>query len=168
MNISGSLMASVEISESLADGLESGGLTLSELATLPFTAGTAASECDLKWSTSSTLAAGASETWTLSALTDGLNRAVDFARVKLILIETGATVDGDDLIIGNAPANPWAAIFGAGGQSESVKSLGVLLRAALNTTGYPVAAGSSDQLKIANASSANPITYRITFAGCSI
>lgn len=164
MIITGGSTLSVACDEALSDGLEAGDLTLSELAIFPFTNGTAAGQCDLKWSKSSTLAFGASDTWTLSALTDGLGRSVAFARVNYFLIETGATADGDDLEVDQSVTHAMASIGG----TFLVKSLGVEFKAATNTTGFVVTSGSADVLKITNMSSTNSITYRIVLIGRSV
>jgi hypothetical protein len=168
MIVTGSMTAGLSWDEQITDDLDSGDLTLSEAVLINFLAGTAAGQCDRKWSWTNTLSHGASDTWTLSALTDGLGRNGSMARVKGILVETSASVDGDDLGLGAAATHPWTALTGSSTAVIPVKSLGVFLIAATNTTGLVVTSGSSDQLKITNNSSVNPITYRIALAGCSV
>jgi hypothetical protein len=279
MNITGNIKVSLAVNEVLAEGLETGTLTLAEILAYAFDNGTAAQQCDLDWSWSSTLAgtltvpaaptvsqvgtggtvaagtyyfvitytnsygetigsaqstvtttgatstitvtspavltgatgwkayggtnnggpyfaqggtnsigsnlvltttptgsganpptsnsSGAADTWTLSALTDGLGRSVPFRRIRIFYLSNPNTVDGNILTVGGAASNEWTAIVGGAGQTFPVKSLGVEVKTALNTTGFVVTPSSSDQLKIKNAGP-NPITYRIALVGASV
>ncbi len=167
MNIVGNINLSIGIDETLSFDGQNAAPHLGLNPTQAFANGTAANQCDLKWSHTSTLAAGSNDTYTLSALTDGLGRSVAFARVRAILIVPQSTVDGDDLAVGGAATHEWLAITGSAGQTYLVKSKGFDLKVAMNTTGFPVTASTSDQLKIHN-SGANPITYTITLVGASV
>jgi hypothetical protein len=166
VNISGSASAGFSGDEVIAASLQTARNAIIRSASRTFTSGTGAQQCDLMWAKSYTLAASASTTITVSALTDDLGRAVAFVRVKCLLVESDATVSGDDLVLGAAASHPWVEIVGGSGQTLRVKPYGFLAQAAMGTVGFLVTSGSSDQLKIANAG-ANSITFRLTLAGCS-
>lgn len=167
MNIVGNVGMSLGVTEVLSAGLQAGGLALAQSFAKGFSAGTLAGQCDLYWSKSSTLLNSTSETWTLSALTDALGRAVVFARVRAILIIPQSIVEGDDLTIGGAALHEWTALMGAAGATFPVKSLGAYFGIAMNTTGYIVGIGTSDQLKVNNLST-HSITYQIGLIGASV
>lgn len=167
MNITGSVSSSVQCHETLSNGtLDAGATDLRVVASQSFTNGTTAGKCDLKFSETRTLAPSGTFTYVLSALTDGLNRAVAFTRIKDYQHINANTVDGDDLVCGNAGSHPWAGLTGSGTATFTVKSMGFKHEAAFNTTGFPVVSGSSDQFLVSNPT-AHSITYTITFLGTS-
>jgi hypothetical protein len=126
--------------------------------------GTGSGAVDLRWEHSYTLAASASTTLTLSALTDDLGRAVAFARVRKLLILITAMTGNDFLTVGSATTNPWTAPVGGGTQTIVVRDL--LLLVGAGSTAYVVTAGSNDQLKIVNSGSAS-ITFTVAISGAS-
>ena len=160
MNLSGSIQVNLDLNEVIASGLDSGRLSLSRVPKQDFVSGTATNQCDLRWSGSFTLAAGASTTLTVSALTDPLGRSVALRRVKILLVESDATLAGDKLTLGGAATHPWTAIG-----TFDVLPLGMEAKVGMGD-GYPVNPGVSDQLLITNAGT-HPITFRLTLAGCS-
>ncbi len=111
-----------------------------------------------------TLAASASVTYTLTALTDGLGRAVSFAggvRFWGILVTTRTA--GDYLTVGAAASNPWTSPFA--GTTPAIKVFDLLVLSVGSTDEYAVAAGSNEQIKIVNSGS-NAITFKFIMAGC--
>jgi hypothetical protein len=126
--------------------------------------GTTANAVDLRFEHSYTLAASASTTLTLSALTDDLGRAVAFARVRKLIVYVTAKTGSDFLTVGNAALHPWTAIVGGTTQTIPVRDL--LLLVGAGTTAYVVTSGSSDQLKILNSGSAS-ITFTVAISGAS-
>lgn len=144
--------------------------TVADAAKLDYAAslgGAAENEpADLLWHDERTLAAGASENLTLSALTTTLfGGEVEYAFgvVKGLLVVNLADEAGGDLWIGGAAADAWDAPFDAADNRAMVPAGSCLLW--LNKlVGWSVAAGSADVLKIANAGSA-ATTYRIVVFG---
>jgi hypothetical protein len=279
MNITGNIKVSLAVNEVLAEGLETGTLTLAETLAYAFDNGTAAQQCDLDWSWSSTLAgtltapaaptvsqittggtvaagtyyfvvtytnsygetigsaqstvtttgttstitvtspavltgatgwkayggttnggpyfaqggtnsigsnlvltatptgsganpptsnsSGAADTWTISALTDGIGRSVPFRRIRIFYLSNPETVDTSILAVGGAPSHPWVALVSSGTATISVPSLGALIRTAMNTTGMVVTPSVSDQLLVKNVGPGT-ITYRIVLVGASV
>lgn len=130
------------------------------------TGGTVASVIDLHYESAEiTLASGASQTFTLSALTDAAGRAVAFARIRefLLWIKTKANA-ADRLDVGNAAAAPWDQLCSDVTKLVSVKDL--LLHVDTSPAGMPVGSGTADQVKITNAGTGN-ITFQLFLKGCS-
>ncbi len=136
-----------------------------EFATGTSTAGTVANVIDERWELSGTnavtLAASASVTYTLSALTDTEGRTISLARYRKLLIWLTSVTDGDYLSVGVAGTHPLPL-----GATVAIPVTGALVDIAPNKTGKVVAAGSADQLKIVNSGSAS-ITFGINISGCS-
>lgn len=171
MNISGQVGLALRLDEALApDSLESGGTSvlsgLIQAATFAFASGTGAGQADLKFVASYTIAGGGSQTLTLSALVDGLGRAVALARVRTLILINTSQVPADVVNVGNAPTHPWDQLASDPTKTVPVKSMGMEVRVAMNTNGMPVAAGSADQLLISNPG-ASPITVHVVLIGAS-
>lgn len=172
MNVSQNIIVNDTVTEQLAYGGASIGATSPESPSFSFangssTSGTIGGTIDLAWmkavaaGTAVTLAAGASVTYVLSALTDDLGRAVAFARLRRFALRITAKTVGGALTVGGATANPCTDIV-----NGTFKVTDYELKIFSDPVGAVVAAGSSDQLKIANLS-ANPITFEIALTGCS-
>jgi hypothetical protein len=129
-----------------------------------FANGTTAGAQDLHWENTYTLAAGASQTITLSALTDGLTRTVALVRIKRLAISISAKTGNDFLTVGNATSNPWLAIHGGTMPTFIVRRYE--LKVADDATGFVVVAASSDQLKLLNSGAAS-MTISVKLSGCS-
>jgi hypothetical protein len=169
MNISATVLAALTITETLADGLVSGTLAGGIDLKADFTPGTGARQADLHWETPAavTLAAGASITYTLSALVDGLNRTVAFARVRGFGVDnSGTTTDGYNLLVASGATNGWKATFGGVAGQFLVFAAGVEVKLAPLATGMVVTAGTSDQLTITN-QGAGPATFTMALIGSS-
>ncbi len=163
MNVSGSMKASVSLSENLSAGLGSGTLNDSVSVNQSLNNGTGSCNVALRYTISKT-ANAAADTYTLSATTDALNRAVAFTKVRLLVIVNQSTTDGQDLIVGNAALHPWSAPFNGVGTSDIiVKAGGTLILLAPLATAFPVTSGVSDQLKIDPG--ANAVPYQLLIAG---
>jgi hypothetical protein len=172
VNVSQNIIINDTVTEQLAYGGASVGATSPESPSFSFsngssTTGTVGNVINLQWQkataagTAVTLAAGASVTYILSALTDDLGRAVAFARLRRLAIRVAAKTVGGSLTVGGATANPCTAIV-----NGTFPVTDYDLKVFADPLGAVVAAGSADQLKIANPS-ANPITFEIAITGCS-
>ncbi len=115
-------------------------------------------------STPITLASGASVTYLLSALTDGITRTISMVggvRGWGVFVTTRTA--GDFLTVGQAATSPWTSPFV--GTTPGIKVYDFFALGALQTDGYAVVGGSNEQIKIAN-SGANPITFNFIAFGC--
>jgi hypothetical protein len=166
VNVTQTITVRDDTSESLSLGLAATALVDALSApSYTFTNGTGASQIDLHWekagNSAVTLAAGASVTYTLSALADDIGRTVAFARVRRLSLRITAKTGGDYLTVGGAATNPWTAPW-----SGTVTVRDYLLDVAAGATAHVVSAGSSDQLKITNSGS-NPLTFEVALSGAS-
>lgn len=111
-----------------------------------------------------TLAASASVTYTLTALTDAISRPVSFAGgVKIWGILVTSRTAGDYLTVGQAASNPWTSWLV--GTTPGVKVYDFFALAVDKTDKYAVTASSNEQIKVVNSGS-NPITFNFLMAGC--
>ncbi len=130
--------------------------------------GTGAGEADKIWNDLRTLAAGANEDLILSALPltlFGDSLSVALVKVRAILLINESTTAGDDLAIGGAPSHEWQGSFAAAGDKLIVPADSCLLLVN-RSSGWPVTAGSTDKLRIANGSG-HDIDYKIAVLGTS-
>lgn len=131
--------------------------------------GTVSGNIDLHWEPATgpvTLAAGASVTYTLSALTDQLGRTIAFARIREFLLTiTGRTAGTNDyLTLGNAALHPWTDLTGGATNTFNVRSS--FMKIDDSPAAMVVTSGTSDQLLIKN-NGANPITFTLELKGNS-
>jgi hypothetical protein len=167
MNLKTAISATATLTETIANGLGSGSIPAPWIAsgTTSLASGTGSGQADLSYTKSITLAAAASTTLTLSALTDDLGRAVNFARVKLLILDNGAAATGNNVTIASGATHGWTAPAGAA-WTLTVHGGGVLLLWAPLTTGYVVTGGTSDQVTITNTSGVS-LTLKLVLAGAS-
>jgi hypothetical protein len=136
--VTGNLTVTASATETVTNALASGSLSPILSVALAFGSGTGALKIQYTWSVSAT-ATASPVTYTLSALTDGLGRSVPLTKVRGLVIAHLGTVDAQPLTVGGAAlAGPLA-------------------------TGYVVAAGSSDQLKLDPG--INTIPFKIMIMG---
>lgn len=129
-----------------------------------FGTGTAAGSIDLAFEHTYTLAAGASTTLTLSALTDDIGRTVPFARIKRLSIQISAKTANDSLTVGAAASNPITSLMGGTTPTFTVRRYHLVV--ADDAAGFVVASGTADQLKLTNSGSAS-MTFIVSISGCS-
>ena len=128
------------------------------------TIGTGTDAANQYWSDQRSLNASATETLDLSgSLTNGLGQTVALTSVKMLYIRNRSTTG--DMVIGNAASNVWATLFGGDTHTLTIRRGGCLLVACADATGYAVAAGTDDNLKIANSDGSNSLTYDIVIVG---
>lgn len=131
--------------------------------TYNWTAGTGLNKINENWIKSGVvLAASASNTYTLSALTDDLGRAIVFVKVRKFRVTITTIVDGDFLTIAPGVTHGWTGFLS--GTSPVITTSGEFLMATLASAGYPVVATTTDQVTIHNGGS-NSITYTISITG---
>ena len=162
-NCTDALQVNHTVLETLTLGVSSASLQDQFLPAYSFSNGNGSNQVQLHWEAANvTLAASASTTYTLSALTDSLGRTVAFSKVMLMILQVITLTAGDYLTVGAAASHPWTAYLGGTTPTEIVYDL--LVRAVAQTDGLTVTSGSSDQLKITNSGS-NSITFSIGFVG---
>lgn len=166
--INASVQSNFTIIESLAYGAAAANVPTTLIPVYSFTNGNGTSAPNLAddfFVHTYTLAASASVTLTLSALTDDLGRAVAFAKVAALLIQTTTRTAGDYLTVGNAALHPWLAFLG--GTTPTFRVYALDLQVVDNIDGFAVGADTSDQLLITN-SGANSITFKVALFGRSV
>ena len=120
--------------------------------------GTGANQANLVWRASSTIAASGMVTLDLtSGLVDAFGDAVNFARVKAIVIYNTGTVE----------ISPTGTFLGFGGGQFNVMAGGVYCLAAPGATAYPVANGMTDTIQIDNLSGSTAAAYTIIIIGAT-
>ena len=131
--------------------------------------GTAADQADLLWHDERAIAASANDDLDLTALSQtvfGSPLAVNFAKVKAILLINTSTMAGDRLRLGGAGAAAFSAPFAA--DDDAVVEIGPdsPLLLASKKDGWTVTGGTADVLRVHNPG-ANEITYKIAIVGTS-
>ena len=132
-----------------------------------FTDGTGSNQVEIQWTDTVSIAGGGgSTTFDLRALDKviyGGTVTVVFSKVRQIVFRNHNTVSGDDLLIGNAGANPWSAPFGAG--THTLRCCADSILPLTNgMAGFTVSAGSSQNLKIATIN-ANAVSVSVLIVG---
>lgn len=131
--------------------------------------GTGADEADVLWHDERTLAASSNDDLDLTDLAMavfGGSVAVDFAKVKAILLVNTSTTSGDVLHVGGAGAAAFSAPFA--NDDDAVVEVGAdsPLLLVNKKDGWTVTASTAHVLRIHNPG-ANSITYRIVIVGTS-
>ncbi|MDX3065398.1 hypothetical protein PV518_25015 [Streptomyces sp. ND04-05B] len=130
--------------------------------------GVALNQADKIFQDRRTLAASTSEDLDLAGvLSDPMNQALTFARIKVLAV-IAAAANANNVIIGGAASNAWVGPFGAAAHTIAARpGEPKLIACAADATAYPVTAGTGDQLKIANSGAGTPVTYDIVIIGAS-
>lgn len=127
--------------------------------------GTGANQANSLWIDTRTLAASASEELDLAGgLTDAFGNVLTLTKVKGLLIEAD-DANVNDVLVGGAASNAWAALFGDATDVIRVKPGGFILLAAPDANGLAVTAGTGDKLKLANSAGSTSVTFTIAFVG---
>lgn len=165
MNVSAAINVGYSVTENLTYGLAAAAQVKNEgSASYTLVNGTAAGQIDLHFEKKAvTLAAGASVTYTLSALTDDLGRTVALVKVKTLTINPTTRASGDSLVVGNAGVHPWGGFVGGTAQTYTVYDVDQKVC----SEGVAVTSGTADQLKITNAGSAS-VTFNLQISGTSV
>ena len=131
--------------------------------TIDLANGTGADQANQVWTDTRTLTSGSTETLDLNAsLTNAIGESVTFTKIKAILIRNKACTT--TLSVGAAATNQFVAIFGSATDLVKILPGGVFLITSPDSTGAAVAAGSTDNLKIANSAGAS-CDYDIVIIG---
>jgi len=139
-----------------------------KIISLAMSDGTTAGKADRMFSDRRTVDASSSEDLDLAGgVTDFVGSTFSFVKIKLLLV-TAATGNTNNVVIGDSASNPWAGLLGTDG-TITLRPGDTFLYVANSAaaTGCPVAAGSSDNLLVANSSSGTSVTYDIVVIGTS-
>lgn len=134
-------------------------------ATASLANGTGANQANSLWIDTRTLAASANEELDLAGvLTDAFGGVLTLTKVKALLIEAD-DANVNDVLVGGAASNAWAAMFGDATDVLKVKPGGFFMLVAPDANGLAVTAGTGDKLKLANSGGGTGVTYTIVLLG---
>lgn len=164
LNVTGQLALNYSLNEPLVLSTQTFNASPGCVVTYPIANGlvAVADAFDLHYEEVRTLAASASHTYILSALTDLLPRTIPFTNIHTVIIRTISRTAGDHLTHGPGGTHGWTPLVASGTQSL----YGLFVFHADKTDSLAVSSGSNDQYVIANAGSA-PITYGLFLGGNS-
>jgi hypothetical protein len=130
-----------------------------------FADGSGANQANKLWSDTRTINASSNEAIDLAGvLTDAFGAGVSFTKVRALLVKASAA-NVNDVLVGGAAANQFLSMFGDATDVVKVKPGGCMLLVAPDANGYAAAAGTADQLKIANSGAGTGVTYDILIIG---
>lgn len=127
--------------------------------------GTGSGEADRVFSDQRSLSASATETHDLTSLTDVFGAALSFAKIKVIAIKAAAS-NTNNVLVGAAASNQFLGPLAHSSDIISIPPGGVALLTA-PASGWAVANGSTDNLKIANSAGSTAVLYDIMLVGTS-
>jgi|WetSurSiteA1Bulk_404760.scaffolds.fasta_scaffold19697_3 hypothetical protein len=129
--------------------------------------GTAINQADRVFADERTLAPSGTEDLDLvGTLTDGLGTTFSPARIKAMIFYSLAA-NTNNITIGGTAATQFASWCGAATHTITLRPGGLIAFIAPDATGYACAAGSTDLLKILNASGGTSVTYGVILVGAS-
>ena len=129
-----------------------------------FDNGTGAGQANMLFTDERTLSASASEDLDLAGgITDAFGDTITFTKIKAIIIQAAAGNTNNVLVGGAAAAI--AGLFGDVADVQVIRPGGLYMIVAPDATGIAVAAGTADDLKIANSAGSSSVTYKIAVLG---
>lgn len=147
-----------------SSGYQAVSITVSDTATAGFSSGVLTSQCTKQYVAKRTLAGGANDDLDLTALTDGLGAANNFATVKQILIEIDTPDGTKELRVGpQAVANAWPGPFGAEAGATDYLKVREFLFLTNHLAGWAVS-GTDKVLRVANPGGTS-ISYHVHILG---
>jgi len=172
MPLSSALSLNVTANQTLATDL--GGpiaFPLTKGYSVSLATGTAAGQADLLYQDTNTLTASATLDVDLAGVltTPVGGGVVTFARIKALVV-AAAALNTNNVVVGGAAATQFIGPFGAATHTIAVRpgEFKVLIACgAADAVGYPVVAGTSDFLRIANGAAGTSVTYDLIVIGCS-
>ncbi|MFG2277519.1 hypothetical protein ACGFNQ_02375 [Streptomyces asoensis] len=168
MPLSGTLLAMAASAElSAAAGLGTARVPAQLSRSVTLANGTGVGKADKVYQARRTLAASATEDLDLAGvLADALGSTVTFVRVKGLFI-SAAAANANNVVVGAASSNAWAALLNATGTLTVRPGATVGAMAGVADAGYAVTAGTGDLLKIANSAGGTSVQYDIFIVGAS-
>ncbi|MFG2963579.1 hypothetical protein ACGFZS_09845 [Streptomyces sp. NPDC048288] len=168
MPLSASLAISAFAELSQAIDLGTGRVPQSLSRSAQLTTGTGAGKADKVFSDRRTLAASGTEDLDLAGvLLDAFGAAITFVRIKGLFIAAAAG-NTNNVVVGAAASNPWAALLSATGTVTLRPGAACgFLAGSADATAYAVTASTADLLKVANSGAGTSVTYDIHIVGAS-
>lgn len=133
-----------------------------------YSSGAGASQIDRLFAAQRTIAISGTDDLDLTGTTlqDILNQNLALVRVKLIAVYA-ATGNTNNVVVGAAAATQFVGPFGAATHTIAVQPGGSFIVLSPTAAGWPVAAGSTDLLRVANGGAGTTVTYDIIIGGSS-
>lgn len=165
------LNVSLSAKQTSAADLGAGEANIAKQVAIALANGVAAGQADLAWADSDTLAASATRDIDLSGVLTGVlatPAVVSFVKVRALVV-VAAAGNTNNVVVGGAAANAWVGPFGAATHTIAVRPGGVLVLGdgQADLAGYPVVAGTGDQLRITNGGGGTAVTYDVAIIGTS-
>lgn len=165
MAVTATVRAEITASHTNPIDLGTGTTPIAAALTQSFTDGAGANQVNQVFSDTRTLTASSTEDLDLAGvLTNAFGATVTFARVKAILVKA-ASGNTNNVVVGAAAATQFVGFFGAATHTVAVQPGGAFLIVTPSAAGWPVTAGSTDFLRVANSSSGTSVTYDIVILG---
>lgn len=169
MSLRSSLAIAASATQTSALDLTTGSAPINFAKSVALSSGTGAGKADRLFSDRRTLAASATEDLDLigTGLVDAFGATVTFTRVKGLFI--AADPDNvNDVLVGGASSNAWAALFNATGVLRlRPGATAGFIAGVEDATAYAVTAGTGDLLKVANGGAGSAVEYDIIVIGAS-
>ncbi|WJV47518.1 hypothetical protein [Streptomyces flavofungini] len=154
MGVTSALSMSASVLQTKAPDLTAAEDSLAFRRAVQLIDGTTAGKADRVFHDRRTLATSVSEDLDLAGfLQDGFGQALTFVRVEN-LFAAAAAANTNNVVLGNAASNAWAALLGAAGT--------VTLR-----PGACLGVMAGDLLKVANSTGGTGVTYDVVIVGTS-
>lgn len=100
-------------------------------------------------------------------LTDVFGGSLTFARLKAIIVRAVAG-NVNNIVVGNAAANPFIGPFGLGTHTVQVRPNGLLVLMCQDAVGWPVVAATGDLLRLANSGAGSAVLGDLVLVGSSV
>lgn len=140
--------------------------TLSVSPRIAWADGAAVNQANLIFQDSYTIASGGEQLIDLTALTDSLGAAVNFARLKLIYVKNRSTTVGANLQLGGTVSNGLSTLYVGTNAGQLIGPDGLALLVNPSAAGWAVTATTADILRIGNPSAAS-ITADVVLIGAA-
>lgn len=129
--------------------------------------GTGLGKADKAYTARRTIAASGSEDLDLAGvLQDAFGAPITFVRIKGLVIAAGVS-NSNNVVIGNATSNAWAALLNATGTITLRPGAVLAAIAGAEDAAYAVTASTGDVLKVANSGGGSAVSYDICIVGAS-
>lgn len=130
-----------------------------------FRDGTGESQIKKIFNAHSTLAASSAEDFDLAGgIVNAMGDLLTFTKVRVLIVRAHPA-NVNNLIVGGASSNQFASWLGGASHTVTVRPGGLIALVAPDVTGYAVAAGTGDILRITNAAGGSSVQYDIILLG---
>lgn len=127
-----------------------------------YVTGSGAGGADGYFAAAINIAASGSQTWDLTSQTDPLGQALDFVRVKAVIVLADAA-NTNDIVLEGGASTPYLGPLGGTTPTLNVRPGGMALYMDPGATGYLTS--GSNNLKLANSSSGSAVTGKLIVIG---